>query len=76
MRRMFKILKEVWLNIEVEKVDIYEGVTVKALLDSSMTGMFINKKMAARYRFRLQKLERLVIVKNMDSMCHKKVITK
>jgi len=44
MRRMFKILKEVWLNIEVEKVDIYEGVTVKALLDSSMTGMFINKK--------------------------------
>jgi len=73
---MFKILKEVWLNIEVEKVDIYEGVTVKALLDSSMIGMFINKKMAARYRFRLQKLERLVIVKNMDSMCHKKVITK
>jgi len=73
---MFKILKEVWLNIEVEKVDIYEGVTVKALLDSGMTGMFINKKMAARYRFRLQKLERLVIVKNMDSMCHKKVITK
>jgi len=73
---MFKILKEVWLNIEVEKVDIYEGVTVKALLDSGMTRMFINKKMAARYRFRLQKLERLVIVKNMDSMCHKKVITK
>jgi len=40
---MFKILKEVWLNIEVEKVDIYEGVTVKALLDSGMTGMFIKK---------------------------------
>jgi len=29
-------------------------------------GIFINKKMAEKYSFRLQKLERLLIVKNMN----------
>jgi len=56
------------LNIGVEKVDIHEGVTVKALLDSGTTGMFMNKRMAARHGFRLQKLERLVTVRNVDGM--------
>jgi len=68
VRRIFKILREVWLNIGVEKVDIHEGVTVKALLDSGTTGMFMNKRMAARHGFRLQKLERLVTVRNVDGM--------
>jgi len=55
------------LNIEVEKVDIHEGITVKALLDSGATGMFMDKKIAVRHGFRLQKLERLVMVRNIDS---------
>jgi len=63
---MFKILREVWLNIEVEKVDIHEGITVKVLLDSGAIRMFMNKKMTARYRFRLQKLERPVMVRNVN----------
>jgi len=41
------------LNIGVEKINTYEGITVKALLDSGITGMFMDKKMVARYRFRL-----------------------
>ena len=60
------MLKEVQLNIEVEKVDIHEGITVKALLDSGATGIFMNKKMVARHGFRLQKLERLVMVRSVD----------
>jgi len=39
---------------------------VKALLDSSVTGMFMDKKMAAKHGFRLQKLERPVAVRNVD----------
>ena len=66
VRRMFKILREVWLNIGVEKVDIHKGVTVKALLDSGVIGMFIDRKMAARYGFRLQKLERPIVVRNVN----------
>ena len=53
IRRMFKMFREVCLNIGVEKVDIHEGVTVKVLLDSSATEMFMDRKMAAKHRFRL-----------------------
>ena len=63
---MFKILREVQLNIGVKKVDIHEGITIKALLDSSVTGMFMNKKMAAKHGFKLQKLEKLVTIRNVD----------
>ena len=55
------------MNIGVEKVDTHEGVTVKALLDSGTTGVFMDRKMAARHRFWLQKLERPVQVRNIDS---------
>jgi len=63
---MFKILKEIWLNIEVEKINIYEGITVKALLDSGATEMFMDKKIIVKHEFRLQKLERLVTVRNVN----------
>jgi len=53
IRRTFKMLRKVWLNIGVEKVDTHEGVTVKVLLDSDTTGMFIDKKMAAKHGFKL-----------------------
>ena len=39
------------MNINIEKVDTYEGVTVKALLDSGTTGIFMNRKMATRHGF-------------------------
>jgi len=54
------MLREVWLNIGVEKLDMHK---VKALLDSSAIGMFINRKMVARHGFKLQKLKRPIEVK-------------
>jgi len=66
IRRIFKILREVWLDIGIEKVDMYEGVTVKALLDSGATGMFMDKRMAERHGFKMRKLKRPLKVKNVD----------
>ena len=54
------MLREVWLDIGVEKVDMHKDITVKVLLDSSTTGMFMNQKIMARHRFRLQKLETIL----------------
>ena len=65
-RRIFKMLREVQLNIGVEKVDTHESITVKVLLDSGATGMFMDKKIAAKHGFKLQKLDRLVMVRNID----------
>jgi len=60
------MLREVWLNIGVEKIDTHEGVMIKALLDSSVTEMFMDRQMAARHGFKLQKLKKPLMVKNVD----------
>jgi len=49
-----------------KKVDTHEGITVRALLDSGATGMFMDKKTAEKHGFKLQKLKRLLIVRNMN----------
>jgi len=66
VRRTFKMLREVWLNIGVEKIDMHEGIMIKALLDSGATGMFMDRQTAARHRFKLQKLERPIAIRNVD----------
>jgi len=50
----------------MEKIDTYKGIIVKALLDSGTTGIFIDKRMAAKHGFRLQKLERPIAIRNVD----------
>jgi len=60
------MLRKVWLNIGVEKVDTHKGVTVKVLLDSGTAEMFMDKKMATKHGFKLQKLDRPVMVRNVD----------
>jgi len=61
------MLRKVWLNIEVEKIDTHEGVMIRALLDSGAMGMFMDRQMAARHGFKLQKLERPIAIRNVDS---------
>jgi len=56
----------VWLDIGIEKVDMYEGITVKVLLDSNVIGMFIDREMAKKHGFKMTKLERPLKVKNVD----------
>ena len=46
VRRTFKPLREVWMNVGIEKIDTHEGRTVKALLDSGATGLFMSKSLA------------------------------
>jgi len=44
---------------------MHKGITVKVLLYSSTTEIFMNRKITARNKFKLQKLERLVVVSQM-----------
>ena len=39
VRQMFKPLREVWMSMGIERVDMHEGRTVRALLDSGATGL-------------------------------------
>jgi len=66
VRRTFKPLREVWMTMGIEKIDTHEGRTVKALLNSGATGMFISKSLAQKRGYRLIKLDRPLQVKNVD----------
>ena len=59
-------MKEVWINIGLKRVDNYKKISVKTLLDSRATGMFADKKFVERNGFKLEKLERLVIIRNVN----------
>ena len=39
-----KPLKEVWMQVGVKKINTHKKVSVKALLDSGATGLFVDKK--------------------------------
>jgi len=56
----------------MEKIDMHEGVMVKALLYSSATGVFMDKRTAAKHGFQLQKLERPIAVRNVDGTSNSK----
>jgi len=46
---------------------MHEGITVKVLLDSSTTRIFMDRKMVARNGFKLQKFKKPVVVRNVDN---------
>jgi len=54
------------LNIRVKKINIYKSITVKVLLNSGIIEMFIEKEIAAKHRFRLQKLKKPLMVRNIN----------
>jgi len=58
VKRTIKPLREVWMQVGVEKIDIYEGVFVKALLNSRAMELFTNKKFVKKWRFKKEKLTR------------------
>ena len=66
MRRTFKPLREVWMNVGIEKVDTHEGRTVRVLLDSGATGLFMSKGLAQKRGYKLMKLDQPLQVRNVD----------
>jgi len=55
------------MDIGIEKLENHKGVMAKALLDSGMTGMFVDRKFVEKHSFKLEKLDRLVNITNIDS---------
>ena len=50
----------------MERINTHKGVSVKALLNSGATGLFMSKRCAERGGFKLIRLERPIPVQNMD----------
>jgi len=72
VKRTLKPLREVWLNVRLEKVNTHKGVSIKALLDSGATGLFMSKKLAERQGFKLEKLNKPIKVRNVNGSNNKR----
>ena len=66
VQHTLQLLREVWMKVELEKLESHEGVAVKALLDSGATGLFIDTTFAREKGFKMERLKNLLLVKNMD----------
>ena len=64
-------MRKVIVKIGLERIDMQEGITVEALLDSSATGLVISSEFARKQGFKLKKLDRPMYVRNMDSLLNK-----
>ena len=66
-----KLLREVTVKIGLKRVNMQEGITVEALLDSEATGLVMSLEFARKQEFKLKKLERPMNVRNMDGSLNK-----
>jgi len=66
-----KTLREVTVNIRLERIDMQERITIEALLDSGATGLVMSSKFAKKQGFKLKKLERPINMRNIDGSLNK-----
>ena len=66
VRRSLQLLREVWIKVGLEKLENYEGVAVKALLDSGATDLFMDTAFMKEKGFRIERMKKPLLVKNMD----------
>ena len=60
------LLREVWMKVGLEKLENYEGVAVRALLDSGAMGLFMDTTFAREKEFKMEKLKNPLLVRNID----------
>jgi len=61
-----RLLREVWMKVGLEKLENCKGVAVRALLDSRATGLFMDTTFAKEKGFKIEKLKKLLLVRNVD----------
>jgi len=66
-----RMLRKVMVKIELERIDMQEGITVEAPLDSGATGLVMSSKFTRKQGFKLKKLERPMNVRNVDRSLNK-----
>jgi len=57
-----QLLREVWMKVELKKLENHKRVVVKALLDSRATGLFMDIAFAKEKEFKMEKLKNFLLV--------------
>ena len=58
------------MKVGLEKLESHKGIAVKALLDSGVTGLFIDTTFAKEKGFKIEKLKKSLLVRNVDGMAN------
>jgi len=66
------MLREVTMKIGLERIDTQERVTIEVLLNSEETKLVISSEFARKQGFKLNKIEKPIYVRNVDSSFNKK----
>jgi len=56
------------MKMGLEKLESYEGVAVKALVDSRATGLFMDMTFAQEKEFKMEKFKKPLLVRNVDGI--------
>jgi len=59
------------VKIGLERIDMQEGITVEALLDSRATRLVMSSEFARKQGFKLKKIKRPIYVRNVDGTLNK-----
>jgi len=70
IRRTLRPLREVWLKVGLEKLESHKEIVVKAFLDSGATGLFMDMTFAKEKEFKMEKLKKPLLVRNVDGMAN------
>ena len=54
------------MKVGLEKLESHEGIAVKALLDSRATGLFMDTTFAKEKGFKIEKLKKPLVVRNVE----------
>ena len=66
VRHTLQLLREVWMKVGLEKLENHKGIAVRALLDNGATGLFMNTTFAQEKGFKMEKLKKFLLVRNVD----------
>jgi len=66
------MLRKVIVKVELQRIDMQEGVTVEVLLDSRATGLVISLEFARKQGFKLKKIKRPIYIRNVDGIFNNK----
>jgi len=66
------LLRKLIVKIELIRIDIQEGVTVKVLLNSRVTDLVISLEFTRKQEFKLKKIEKPIYIRNVNSTFKKK----
>ena len=65
------MLREMTMKIGLERIDMQEGVTAEALLDSRAMGLVMSLEFARQQGFKLKKIKNPIYVRNVNGMFNK-----